>query len=65
MTSNADILLTAQGVIKNHRASAAMVCAQTADRWERRGKIEAASYWKKVMLAVQDLQRDHATFVKL
>jgi hypothetical protein len=55
MTSDRDILLTAQGLLRNHGEKAAMECAEMADRWAARGDNDAAEMWRRVMKEIRGL----------
>jgi hypothetical protein len=57
MVLDKDIYRTATGLIKIHGLEAATECAQMAERWEKRGDDVAAQVWRRVSLAVQDIEQ--------
>jgi hypothetical protein len=56
MVDEADILRSAESLLRNHGEKAAMECANMVDRWTARGDKEAAGVWRRVMLAVRKMQ---------
>jgi hypothetical protein len=56
MVDEADILRSAESLLRNHGEKAAMECANMVDRWTARGEKEAAGVWRRVKLAVRKMQ---------
>lgn len=46
---------SAEALIRTHGNNAGMVCAQTAERWMKRGDPHAAELWTKFMHACRKL----------
>ena len=46
---------SAEALVRTHGDQAAMVCAQTSERWLQRGDPEAAQLWNRFMLACRKL----------
>ncbi len=61
MTSDLDIYRTASVLIRKHGEDAALEAAQRADAMLERGDMEGCATWKRVLKAVEELQRAQAT----
>jgi hypothetical protein len=46
---------SAEALIRNHGSDAAMVCAQIAERWIKRGDPAAAELWTRFMHACRKM----------
>ena len=49
---------SAEALVRTHGDRAAMVCAQTAERWLQRGDPVAAELWTKIMHQTRKLMAD-------
>lgn len=49
---------SAEALIRTHGSNAAMVCAQTAERWLKRGDPAAAELWTRFMHACRKMLDD-------
>lgn len=58
MTSDLDIYRTANLTIKRHGSQAQLEAAQRADALLDAGDMEGSATWRKVLAAIQELQRD-------
>ena len=58
MTSDLDIYRTANLLIKQHGSQAQLEAAQRADKLLEAGDLEGIATWRKVIQAIQELQRD-------
>jgi triphosphoribosyl-dephospho-CoA synthetase len=57
MISDPDIWRAAQLIVKRHGAGAPIVAAQRADELFEEGDLDGAAIWKRILHAVQELQR--------
>ncbi len=57
MTSDLDIYRTAQVLIREHGEDAALEAAQRADAMLETGDMEGAAVWRRVLKAVEEMQR--------
>jgi hypothetical protein len=57
VTSNLDIYRTASVLIREHGEDAALEAAQRADAMLERGDLEGAAVWRRVLKAVEEMQR--------
>lgn len=57
MTSDLDIYRTANLMIKQHGGQAQLEAAQRADKLLEDGNLEGIATWRKVIKAIQELQR--------
>ena len=57
MTSDLDIYRTAQVLIREHGEDAALEAAQRADAMLEKGHMEGRATWKRVLKAVEEMQR--------
>ncbi len=57
MTSDLDIFRTANVLIREHGDDAALEAAQRADAMLEKGDMEGAAVWRRVLKAVEELQR--------
>lgn len=57
VTSDIDIWRSANLLIKQHGADAAIVAAQRADELLAAGDVEGQLVWKRIITAINDLQR--------
>jgi hypothetical protein len=57
MVEDRDIFRAAEGLLRNHGDKAPMECASMAERWARRGDIEAAEVWRRIMTAIREMQK--------
>jgi hypothetical protein len=55
--SDPDISRAAQLVVKHHGADAPIVTAQRADELFEQGDLDGAAVWKRILQAVEELQR--------
>jgi hypothetical protein len=51
-----DIFRVAEFLVRNHGEKAVMECAVLVDRWTARGNQDSAEVWRRVMLAVGEMQ---------
>ena len=56
LTDEEIIRLTAQTMVKAHNGSAALMCAENAERWRRRGDQSAEALWLRILQAVRELE---------
>ncbi len=56
MTSDRDIWLSAQAVIKRHGEDAPIHAAMRADAMLDKGDLDGAATWKRILKAVEELQ---------
>lgn len=52
-----DVLRCAALLIKHHRSDAALVAAQRADELLAKGDVEGQIVWKRIVSAINELQR--------
>ncbi len=57
MTSTLDIYRTANVLIREHGEDAALEAAQRADAMLEKGNMEGAAVWRRVLKAVEEMQR--------
>ena len=57
MISDLDIYRTATVLIREYGEDAAVEAAQRADSMLEKGDLEGQAVWKRIMLAVEDIQR--------
>jgi hypothetical protein len=57
MISDPDIWRAAQLIVKRHGADARIVAAQRADELFQEGDLDGAAIWKRILHAVEELQR--------
>ena len=57
MVSDLDIFRAANVLIRQHGEDAALEAAQRADGTLEKGDMEGAAVWKRVLKAVEELQR--------
>ena len=57
MTSDLDIFRSASVLIREHGDGAALEAAQRADALLERGDMEGAAVWRRIVRAVEELQR--------
>jgi len=57
MISDPDIWRAAQLIVKRHGADAPIVAAQRADELFNEGDLDGAAIWKRILHAVEELQR--------
>ena len=57
VTSDLDIYRSAAVLIREHGAGAALEAAQRADAMLGRGDMEGCAVWKRIVTAVEELQR--------
>ena len=57
MPSEIDIYRSASVLIREHGAGAALEAAQCADAMLERGDIGGCAVWKRIVAAVEELQR--------
>jgi hypothetical protein len=53
-----EILRSAETMIRAHGGRAAAVCAETAERWKKRGDLKAAQLWTRILEAVRKLDAE-------
>ena len=58
MTGDLDIYRTANLMIRQHGSQAEMEAALKADALLDAGDVEGSATWRKVLQAIQELQRD-------
>lgn len=56
MLDEEDIWRSAETIIRAHGAHASMLCADTAERWKKRGDMEAFELWVRIMNAVRKIE---------
>lgn len=52
------IRLSAQIMVRAHNGSAALMCAQNAEKWKRRGDQGAGNLWLRILQAVRQLEHE-------
>ncbi len=57
MTSEIDIFRTANVLIREHGEDAALEAAQCADAMLEEGSLDGQRVWKRVLVAVKEIQR--------
>ena len=57
MISDPDIWRAAQLLVKRHGADAPIVAAQRADELFDQGDLDGTAVWKRILHAVEELQR--------
>ena len=57
MTYDLDIYRSATVLIREHSAGAALEAAQRADAMLARGDMEGCAVWKRILAAVEEMQR--------
>ena len=57
MISDPDIWRAAQLIVKRHSADALIVAAQRADELFNEGDLDGAAVWRRILHAVEELQR--------
>ncbi len=57
MTSDLDIYRTASVLIREHGDDATLEAAQRTDAMLERGDMEGAAVWRRIVKAVEELQR--------
>ncbi len=57
MTSGLDIYRSAQVLIREHGDDAGLEAAQRANAMLERGDMEGAAVWRRVLKAVEEMQR--------
>ncbi len=57
MTSDLDIFRSANVLIREHGEDAALEAAQRADAMLEKGDMEGAAVWRRVLRAVEEMQR--------
>ncbi len=57
MTSDLDIYRTANVLIRDHGEDADLEAAQRADAMLEKGDMDGAAVWRRVLKAVEELQR--------
>ncbi len=57
MIRDLDIYRSASVVIRQHGAGAALEAAQRADAMLERGDMDGCAVWKRIVTAVEELQR--------
>ena len=62
MTSNADILQSARDMIEEHGRNAVVKCKERADSLYDRGDDKGSTLWRRIAIAVEDLQRPEPEF---
>lgn len=58
MTSDLDIYRTASVLIRERGENTALEAAQRADAWLDRGEMSEFWFWKRVLAAVKEIQRE-------
>ena len=58
MTSDLDIYRTANVLIREHGEDAALEAAQRADAMLEKGAIDGQRVWKRVLKAINEIQRE-------
>lgn len=54
--SDAEILRSAETMIRAHNGRAAVICTDTAQRWRDRGDVAAAELWTRIAENVRRLE---------
>jgi len=62
MTSSADILQSARDMIEEHGREAVAICKARANDAYDRGDDEGSTRWRRIAIAVEDLQRPEPEF---
>ena len=57
MTSDLDIYRSASVLIREHGTGAALEAAQRADAMLERGDMDGCAVWKRILAAVDEIQR--------
>ena len=57
MTSDLDIFRTANVLIREHGAGAALEAAQRADAMLERGDMDGCAVWKRIVVAIEEIER--------
>ncbi len=57
MTSDLDIYRSANVVIREHGEDAALEAAMRADAMLEKGELEGLAVWKRILRAVEEVQR--------
>ena len=57
MISNLDIFRSAAVLIREHGQDAALEAAQRADAMLEKGHMEGAAVWKRIVRAVEEIER--------
>ena len=57
MTSDLDVYRSAQMLIRKHGENAALKVSAVADAMRERGNMEGVAVWRRVLKAVQEMQR--------
>ena len=57
MTSDLDIFRTANVLIREHGAGAALEAAQRADAMLERGDMDGCALWKRIVVAIEEIER--------
>ncbi len=57
MVSNLDIYRSAQVLVRQHGQNAPMEAAMRADAMLDKGDLDGYAVWKRILLAVEELQR--------
>ena len=53
-----EIWRSAETMIQAHGGRAAAVCAETAERWKKRGDLKAAQLWTRILETVRKLEAE-------
>ena len=56
--SDEEIVRSARTMIRAHGGRAGLICAETAERWSKRGDVEAAELWTRILHVVRKLELD-------
>jgi hypothetical protein len=56
MVNEEDVFRAAAGLTKNYGDDAIFECAEIVERWESRGNKVAAAVWRRVIIAIEQLQ---------
>ena len=59
MTSDLDIFRSASVLIREHGEAAALEAAQRADAMLEKGDMEGAAVWRRIVKAVEEIQRQN------
>jgi hypothetical protein len=57
MTSDLDVYRTASVLIREHGEDADLEAAQRADAMLEKGRLDGQRVWKRVLVAIKDIQR--------
>lgn len=57
LTSTLDIYRSAHGLIKQHGDDAAIEAAMRADELLDKGDVDGCAVWKRILIAVKEIQR--------